>query len=263
MPTEIALADGDKQGPVREEDQLAAAKPFERRHTASMTAAKLAHALASPNNVVIRFMRLIFYLLMKRSVLSVLVGASAILLAVDAKPAGAVLAYNIFESMGDLVVETSGSLNLPAPVGNGNCGADGVIAPTSGFLCTGPDAQYPTYQISGPSTFTGTADLFPATSVSGLSTGVVALIGRFVIDSSYVSGSSIVSSATFAGKSLADLGLTPSSGTLGTWTVAGTGDTISINVVPGPLPVLGAGAAFGFSRQLRKRIKSRQTPAQN
>lgn len=135
-------------------------------------------------------------------------------------------------------------------------------------MCTGPDVTYPVYEISGPSTFTGTADLYPATSVSGLSTGVIAGIGRFVIGPSYVSGTPIVSSATFSGKSLADLGLTPLSGTLGTWTLAGTGDTISINVtnpvaVPGPLPVLGAGVAFGFSRRLRKRIKSRQSQAPN
>jgi hypothetical protein len=31
--------------------------------------------------------------------------------------------------------------------------------------------------------------------------------------------------------------------------------TAATNNVPGPLPVLGAGAAFGFSRKLRKRIK--------
>jgi hypothetical protein len=30
--------------------------------------------------------------------------------------------------------------------------------------------------------------------------------------------------------------------------------------VPGPLPVLGAAAAFGFSRKLRKRIKSSKLP---
>jgi hypothetical protein len=32
------------------------------------------------------------------------------------------------------------------------------------------------------------------------------------------------------------------------------------NVVPGPLPILGVGAAFGFSRKLRKRIKSGESP---
>ncbi|MCP9860405.1 hypothetical protein KBZ33_15705 [Cyanobium sp. Cruz-8D1] len=40
----------------------------------------------------------------------------------------------------------------------------------------------------------------------------------------------------------------------------GTGDTIQALLgapaasVPGPLPLLGAGAAFGWSRKLRKRI---------
>ncbi|MFZ9752327.1 MAG: hypothetical protein ACO3B3_02055 [Cyanobium sp.] len=71
----------------------------------------------------------------------------------------------------------------------------------------------------------------------------------------------------FADGDLAELGLlglTTSSGTLGTWTLADTGDTIEVKVlnpspptssVPGPLPVLGAGAAFGFSRRLRQRIQ--------
>ena len=31
--------------------------------------------------------------------------------------------------------------------------------------------------------------------------------------------------------------------------------TTQTQVVPGPLPILGIGAAFGFSRKLRKRIK--------
>jgi hypothetical protein len=33
-----------------------------------------------------------------------------------------------------------------------------------------------------------------------------------------------------------------------------------INQVPGPLPLLGVGAAFGFSRNLRKRIKTSKSP---
>jgi hypothetical protein len=35
---------------------------------------------------------------------------------------------------------------------------------------------------------------------------------------------------------------------------------VKVNPVPGPLPLLGVGAAFGFSRNLRKRIKTRKTP---
>ena len=33
-----------------------------------------------------------------------------------------------------------------------------------------------------------------------------------------------------------------------------------VNPVPGPLPLLGVGAAIGFSRKLRKRIKGSKTP---
>ena len=44
------------------------------------------------------------------------------------------------------------------------------------------------------------------------------------------------------------------------YTTSGTGQitgiTNSFQAAPGPLPVLGAGAAFGFSRKLRRRIKS-------
>jgi hypothetical protein len=81
------------------------------------------------------------------------------------------------------------------------------------------------------------------------------------MDSGYVSGSSVVSSATFSGKTLAGLGLTPTSGTIGTWTLAGTGDIVNLRVdnpVPGPLPLVGVGAAFGFSRHLRQRIQRSQ-----
>ena len=82
-----------------------------------------------------------------------------------------------------------------------------------------------------------------------------------MIDSSYVSGTPIISNAIFSGKSLADIGLTPTSGFLGTWTLTGTGDTINVKVVPGPLPLAGAGVAFAFSRRLRQRIQRSQAGA--
>ena len=46
---------------------------------------------------------------------------------------------------------------------------------------------------------------------------------------------------------------TSASGNLST--VGASFDTTQATSVPGPLPILGAGAAFGFSRKLRKRIK--------
>lgn len=42
----------------------------------------------------------------------------------------------------------------------------------------------------------------------------------------------------------------------------GEGECVNAKVtyVPAPLPLLGVGAAFGYSRKLRKRIKARKTP---
>jgi hypothetical protein len=58
-------------------------------------------------------------------------------------------------------------------------------------------------------------------------------------------------------------------GLIGTWTLAGTGDTINVvlgppaapqsTAVPGPLPLLGAAAAFGWTRRLRRRIITAKT----
>ena len=64
----------------------------------------------------------------------------------------------------------------------------------------------------------------------------------FLLDPSCISGSPIISDAIFVGITLADIGLTPAFGVLGTWTLEGTGETINVNVVPGPLSL--AGAAF-------------------
>jgi len=79
------------------------------------------------------------------------------------------------------------------------------------------------------------------------------------------------------------IGLTSTNGTPSVATVIGGPTTITVNnsyngaggaidtlensfkqiqhtTVPGPLPLLGAGAAFGFSRNLRKRIKTSKSP---
>jgi len=72
----------------------------------------------------------------------------------------------------------------------------------------------------------------------------------------------------------------PASGALDPWTLLDSGnpsyiiDTISVQVnasssssgspanVPGPLPLLGRGAAFGFSRRLRRYVRLRSKTSQ-
>jgi hypothetical protein len=71
------------------------------------------------------------------------------------------------------------------------------------------------------------------------------------------------------GTTLADLGFT-TTGLIGTWFLTGTSETIQVILgapgaaVPGPLPLFGAAAAFGWSRKLRKRIAAPlSTPPQS
>lgn len=56
-----------------------------------------------------------------------------------------------------------------------------------------------------------------------------------------------------------DFGIT-GTGVVGIWTLNGTSETINLIAgppVPGPLPLLGGGAAFAWSRRLRGRVKDR------
>ena len=196
--------------------------------------------------------------------LSPLLAAPAALLLTQGQ-AKAVLTYNIFESGGNVVVQTSGSLNLTGSQTNGAnfCGANGYIGATVALICTGtdPGRSIPALQISGPQFFNGSG-FYSATSVSGIFTSLYGGGSQLQLDPTYVSNTPIVSSATFNGKTLATLGFT-TTGLIGTWFLTGTSESIQVVLgppspstaaVPGPLPLLGAGAAFGWSRRLRKRI---------
>jgi hypothetical protein len=162
-----------------------------------------------------------------------------------------------------VVVQASGSLILtgatvgPQPETEG-C-TPGGIASHVAAICTGLKNNIRQYVISGPPTFNGTVAQ-SASSVSGINTIFVGIVNSFAIVSTYVSTTPIVSSATFNNQTLATLGFTIT-GLIGTWSLTGTSETIQLFLgnppaatVPGPLPLLGAGAAFGWSRRLRKRI---------
>ena len=188
----------------------------------------------------------------------------ALVLAVDASPAKADLNYKIYESLGNLVVVASGSLRLTPTSPNTICIYDGVLYPDEAGNCTGTAVAARPYAISGPSSFPGSGFHAPASSVSGVFTFLYGNFGAFFVDPSYSFGAPIISNAIFNVKTLADIGLTPTSGLLGTWIIDGTSETITVKVanpVPGPLPLVGVGAAFGFSRRLRQRIQRSQAAA--
>ena len=182
------------------------------------------------------------------------------------RPAEAVLTYYIYEpgGTGNVVVETLGSLNLPSGVATEGCTAApfGVIFSSVAAICTGPTSQLNVHAISCPGAFIGPDNLFAdsASGIATLSIGGGMGQGLFGIDATYTGGP-IISSSTFGMSTLAGLGFT-TTGLLGTWTLDGTGDTIEVRVAappapptsatPGPLPILGAAAAFGSVRKLRR-----------
>jgi hypothetical protein len=198
--------------------------------------------------------------LLGRSILPALPAALALVAAGSWQPAQALLTYNIFEtSGGDVIVETSGSLNLGAPLIARGCDAEGALVAGPPIICTGPLLVSSAYALSTVSPFGVFAGEFFASSISGIATGFLGNEGLFIIDPDYVSGTPIVSSATFSNTTLAGLGFN-TTGLSGTSTLADSGEQIRfvLTEVPGPLPLLGAGTAFGFSRRLRRRISASQ-----
>jgi hypothetical protein len=201
--------------------------------------------------------------------LSPLLAAPAALLLSQGE-AKAILTYYIFENAGNVVVQTSGSLDLTGAttIGSaGRCNNDGLIysgasVPSPATICTGLDFESLGYGLTGTTTFNDSVISF-GSSVSGTGTFLLGgAFGRFRIDPAYSNNTPIVSSATFNGSTLAGLGFT-TTGLIGTWSLTGTSETIQAilgappspsTAVPGPLPLFGAAAAFGWSRRLRKRI---------
>lgn len=196
------------------------------------------------------------------------VPAALLLIQGDAK---ALLTYYISENAGNVEVQTVGSLLLPNSFDSSICGfgSGGVIVSADALICAGPDGNMNYYTIQGPASFNGTASISPADSVSGIPTNLMGSYPAFGIDSGYTPGTPITSTATFNSTTLAGIGFT-TTGLLGTWTLQPAdgsdpytaNDTIQVVIVappsasvPGPLPLLGAGAAFGWARRLRKRTQ--------
>lgn len=190
----------------------------------------------------------------------------------DVPPAHAVMTYTIREQAGSKVLfEASGSLELPAiqRQEDFDCETDGLLVFPVATFCSGPARLVNTYRILGPQFFSfGAFGL--ATQASGISTIIDGGGGEFGIGP-YVSGEPIFSQSVFLGATLASLGLSQlANGEIATWTLQPLDqndpytafDTIRMVVipVPGPLPMLGLGAAWSLSRRLRRRLRGPATP---
>jgi hypothetical protein len=152
---------------------------------------------------------------------------------------------------------------LPAP-----SAINGFLNPSFGVYQGGGSAPGSTAAIiygpvTGPTNFgPGPGSIFAiANSVTGDFGGISKVIGGVIVPANYTSGSSILGTATYLGQTFQSLGLTPG---VYEWTWGSANvDSYKLTVisqpaaVPGPLPLVGAGAAFSLSRRLRKRISTR------
>ena len=127
-----------------------------------------------------------------------------------------------------------------------NDGEVGLFSGLSGPLVLGSDPMVTEYPVSTGSS----GDLFGILADTGSS------VSQLVLPKGYVSGSSLSGTTTFAGRSLAELGLTPGQVTTWTWGSGVFADSLRLEVlqsttaVPTPAPFLAAVAAFRSSRRL-------------
>lgn len=205
--------------------------------------------------------------MMNRLKLSLAVAAIPACAVLQAGSAKAVLVYELIQQGSDVQVKLSGSLSgLPSPnPGSFSEGLSAVFEPSLGRInLSNGFSGGVAYSVSGPSGFGPTFQISNITSLSAsIATSFLANSSRFGLASGYTQGTPITSTGLILGKSLSTLGLSSTSGLLGTWTIgsdsievwAGAKPTASSAAAPGPLPLLGAGAAFGYSRRLRSRLR--------
>jgi len=188
-------------------------------------------------------------------------------MALSAGEAKAGLVYELLQQGSDIKVNLSGSLSGLSG-GTPQLMGGQFFSPSSGGIYLNGVIGYNNavkYSITGPSNF-GTSGVtsFANGSLSGTRAVLQGSAADFLLDPSYIQGSSIAASGILTGKTLSSLGLSTTSGLLATWTFnSNPTETIQVwagpaapAAAPGPLPLVGAGAAYAFSRRLRSRIRS-------
>lgn len=191
-------------------------------------------------------------------------------------PARAAYVLNLTETETGVFGEGSGSINLSGLTKTSEGNLPGEVRALAGLVIIGAQAEADQYsgQIIGPSGFGAGNLLTLATTGSGFIIGVFGSANTpsgptpfspsdIILPNDYISGADLgMSTAEWTGASFASLGI--NSGTyIWQWDTGSGTDSFTLNTVPvpGPLPVLGAGIAFGWSRKIRRRLTSRSRPA--
>lgn len=155
----------------------------------------------------------------------------------------------LYENGGNVIASGSGSFNLAgAGVPFPSAAGDTLIRGSGALLYTGPNGLAIPTDLYGPVGFAGPASFGPgvafefASSNSGDTVGLVGLSNRFFVKQGYVSGSPLSSSATWNGKTLATLGVTPGTYTW-TWGAGANADSYTLTIGSAPpvqsIPTLG------------------------
>jgi len=194
-----------------------------------------------------------------------MIGSACVALSAGEAKAG--LVYELLQQGSDIKVNLSGSLSgLSGGTSQSMTGQ--FFSPSSGGIYLNDPigtVNGVKYSITGPPNFgTSSFTIFANGSYSGARAILQGGAANFLLDPSYIQGSSIAASGILTGKTLSSLGLSTTSGLLATWTFnSNPTETIQVwagpaapAAAPGPLPLMGAGAAYAFSRRLRSRIRS-------
>ncbi len=136
---------------------------------------------------------------------------------------------------GDVVATASGTLNLEGLsfLAHDNGAENAFVFPTFGAVGVGPapsDTDEYGSGISGPANF-GTGIRTGASSGAGDAFVLNAFTGSLFVPRDYVSGSALSGSATFAGATLASLGIAPGAYVY-SWGSGANADTFTIDIAP-------------------------------
>jgi len=143
----------------------------------------------------------------------------------------ATLTFTLSEAGGNVELTATGTANLTGLTFNSSqlCGFEGLVAANTAALCVGTRTSGNRRQydgLTGPSNF-GTGGF--VSSTTGTGDGIAFTPTSLQLPTLYVSGDPLNATATFSGRTLVSMGVTP--GTY-TWTY-GTNDTVVLTVTGG------------------------------
>lgn len=184
--------------------------------------------------------------------------------ALNAGQAKALVTYEFIQQGSDVVMNVSGSVSVAPTGGPISWWYDSLLNTGNGIITSSTIPSGTGWSLeNGPSNF-GSGDYEAFTSYSGTTIGLHSPTKTLFLDENYTLGSPILGSGVIAGQTLASLGFgSTAPGLLASWNIAGSSETVEVRIgsnapssVPGPLPLLGAAAAFAHSRRLRARLRA-------